>query len=282
MTGPTLHVVTHRRWVADDFTAALAATDIAVRHHHGLDLPDLHPGDALWAPMEWAARARHAGATWHLADPGPHFTPALPTTLTGRTIHHTTLGALTESLTHHHAPATVFAKPANAKIDTFPAKPWTQPDLLAHTRGLPDDTAVHWTPTILDLDEEHRVFILDRHPVTSSIYLRHPAHPGDPEEIWHETMTTPHTDDATTFAKTVLDHLTGPLPRTFTLDIARTRTGTWIVLETNPTWCAAQYGARLTAVTDCLLAATDPNGGHDWTPDPWLVHQANRQRRLTR
>lgn len=287
MTGRTLHVVTHRRWVADDFTAALAVTrpDVTVRHHLGLDVPAFAPGDAMWAPMEWAARALHAGAPLDLVDPGPFFVTRIPPVLLGREVSCTRLSDVVAG----SAPDEGFFKPANAKVEQAPARWWRRDAFVAAacSAGMTPDSLILWTPTRLDLAEEHRVFVLDGEPVTSSVYLRHHRSSGSEpvEETWHESMTDPHASEARAFAADVLAGLasTHTFPVTFTLDIGLLDGGVpgeWVVIETNPAWCAAQYGADLAVVADCLFAASEATNGWTWTPDPYLAEKAALQRRL--
>lgn len=285
----TLHVVTHRRWVADDLAAAAALThagtapETRVRHHLGLDVPEIADGDALWAPMEWAARARHAGALLHLSDPGPRFLTTVPAQLLGREVH----ACAVWDLVAGDGPEEGFFKPANVKIDRVSARWWAREEFLTavHDAAMPPSSRVLWTTTRLDIVEEHRIFVLDHQPATSSIYLRHDTHtPHDARvtHTWHEQMLDPRRAQAQEFASTVLAELAGSVPASFVLDVALLADDSWVVLEANPTWCSAQYGADLGAVIDSLFAACSTPAGSPWawTPDPYLAQQARLQRLL--
>lgn len=264
-----LHVVTHRTWLVRDFTTA----GVAVRHSLGLDLPVFADGDALWAPMEWAARAlvdrRSVSLPLQLCDPGPWFMPLLGPAATGRACSVVTLRTL-----EFRGPEVGFFKPANCKIDPLPAGWWDREDFVAAARdaAVPDDTLIGYTATRLDLVEEHRVFVRHRRVATSSPYLLE-------DTTWHPGMVAA-TEAAEAFATRLLIRLRDQ-PPAFVLDVGRLRDGRWLVVETNPAWSSSPYGADLAAVADCLHAATDAHPQRwTWSPDPYLLSRMARQRPL--
>lgn len=320
----TLHVVTHRKWVADDFTLA-GVPD--VQHHLGLDLPDLAPGDAVWAPMEWMHRAQSVMFS-RLAD-GPPYSPLLDLTapgadfliraqppLCGRDIRLLTAAEIVEMADEQNQrlPITddgteVFAKPANCKIERVPAK-WydldgLSLDLIAAPR-IPDNQPFLLTWDRLDLVEEHRLWVLDGTVVTSSPYLHHldfietDLRGYESSNTWYPGMDSERTPDAEAFGADVLDTLarssgfqvhaiiSTALPRAFTLDVGLLADGAWVIIEANPAWSSALYGADPVKVADCvrassrvvdMMALSDP---HRWSPDPYLIDRAARQRPLAR
>lgn len=287
----TLHVVTHRRWVADDL--ATNTVGVPVRHHLGFDLPDWEPGDAAWAPMEWMARAKVADPRLRLADPGPRFLAALPPELTGRNVEVLTLAQMKERADDHAADHGVlvdgpsyFAKPANCKIEAFEAR-WDDLEghvLTAVAAQVPDAQPFLLTSTRLDLVEEHRLFVLEGEVATSSPYLQHLVqgpHLFQGGTTWHEHMVSHRTGDAEEFGAHVLDTTTVPRPRAFVLDVGVLRDGTWVVIETNPVWSSAFYGADVDTVVECLAASVEvdePGSAvHEWAPDPWLLERSSRQ-----
>lgn len=287
----TLHVVSHRRWVAGDL--ASNTVGVPVRHHLGFDLPDWSPGDIVWAPMEWMARAKVADPRLRLADPGPGFLTALPQTLTGRTVEVLTLAQMKEFVDDHTAVHGVlaaglsyFAKPANCKIEAMPAR-WDDLEghvLRAIAHRVPDEQPFLLTATRLDLLEEHRLFVLEGEVVTSSPYLQHVVE--GPGTTWHEDMVSHHAGDAEAFGAHVLDTTSVPHPRAFVLDVGLLVDGTWVVIETNPVWSSAFYSADIDAVVACLAGSVEIDepgpAVHEWVPDPWLVERTNRQLPLTR
>lgn len=276
----TLHVVTHRRWIADDFSAALIGTDIQVRHSFGFDLPDFRPGDAVWAPMEWLARARlaldnSAESVLPLIDPGPKFLTRMPDHTLGRSVDVTSFASVAAGA----GPEVGFFKPANIKVEGLPAAWCTREEFIdtARSVGLHSHTDIMFTPHRLDIVEEHRCFILGHQVVTSSPYVI-----GD--AIWHPEMTSAHTAAAERFANQALIDLAAhsDTPFAFVLDVALTAGDNWVVLETNPTWSSAQYGADLAVVTECLFAANQVDPMWMWRPGPHLWERAQTQRRLIR
>ena len=320
----TFHVVTHRKWVADDFTLA-GVPD--VQHHLGLDLPDLAPGDSVWAPMEWMHRAQSAlfvrladgppyGPFLDLAAPGADFLTRVPISLLSREIRLVTAAEIVEAADeqNNRLPITddgpeVFAKPANCKIERIPAK-WYDLEGLAldliAAPPVPDNQRFLLTWDRLDLVEEHRLWVLDGRVVTSSPYLHHldfietDLRGYESSNTWYPGMNSERTPDAEAFGAHALDtlaHSSGfeahaivstALPRAFTLDVGIDRAGVWVVIEANPAWSSALYGADPVKVADCvrassrvvdMMALTDP---HRWSPDPYLVDRSARQRPLAR
>lgn len=283
-----LHVVTHRRWIADDLATAAAADpelrDLTVWHDLGFDLPDFERGDVIWAPMEWMARARRAlGETGRsllpLADPGPAFLSRFHESVLGRRVGVATVGQVVAG----DGPDEGFYKPANCKVDFVPAAWRTRIEFVAAAAAanFPTTSDVLWADTRLEFTEEHRTFVRHGQVVTSSPYLRHLP---DGPTLWHEGMRSAFDAEARTFAQSALDALigTGPLPPAFVLDVGLLTDGRWVVIETNPVWSSGQYGADLAEVIRCLIAANNPTqaDGFEWIPDPYLVDRAATQRPL--
>ncbi|GAB2732767.1 ATP-grasp domain-containing protein [Nocardioides pakistanensis] len=278
MSASTLVVVTQRRWLADDFAAVADRLGLRIAHSFGLDVPVYgdDPRDvAWWAPTEWAARALQAGCDMTLTAPGPHWLGHVPAPLLGRRVASGPLSLVGE---HPAMSREGWWKPAEFKVEAVPAA-WRSAEDFKEAClrfGLPADADVQWSEPLPRVVEEHRVFVLDRQPVTSSPYLIDAA-------TWHEQMRSNHDADAHAFATDVCAALAGRQPKAYVLDIALTAAGEWFVLEANPAWSSAPYGADVEAVLDVVLAANRIVGGDDpwrWRPDAYLVQRAARQRRL--
>lgn len=169
-----------------------------------------------------------------------------------------------------------FAKVGEAKPQNLPAGVRsTLSGFLAEAAaaGLPDESWIQLTtPTSFDL--EVRCFVLDGRVVAHSPYLVN-------GQTWDEDMSLDRFDAARAllFAGRVADAVPGP--RGYVLDVGRT-TGVWSVVEANPAWSSAFYGADIDGVVAAVLAANgaDPTGEWDWRPDAWLIQRAARQRPL--
>lgn len=279
-----LVVASIRRWVADDFADPARRAKLPLLHSWGMDVPNLsaYRAPAWWTTTEHAARVRATGTHLPLLSTGPTWLAELPTTLTGRTVWAGTIDNLLDPT--GDAPRSGWAKPAEAKVPNLPAAWWdSTADFVAAARraGLPASSWVQVSPTRLDISEEHRAFVLNGEVLTTSPYLLADG------TTWHEGMTTQpglHHKDAGVFASDVTAHLgSAGQPPAYTLDVALTADGKWLVLEGNPAWSSAAYGATMDAVLAVTLAASDHAQQHprwSWRPDPWLLERAQKQRQL--
>ena len=273
----TLVVATTRRWVADDFAAPCARAGLELVHSWGLDVPDLTGRTpAWWTPTEHAARVLASGTNLPLIAPGPLWLSRVPQRLTGRRVWSGTVDTL------KHAPAAGWCKPAEMKVEALPSQWWDRTSAFAAacaSAGLPGDSAVQVASRRLDIVEEHRTFVLHGEVVATSPYLVDGV-------TWTEDMTDDrrlHHQDAAAFAGDVCTTMRYDQAPAYTLDVALTREGRWVVLEANPVWSSASYGADLDAVLAATTAGTDHAGHHPdwaWQPDPHLLARADRQARL--
>lgn len=276
MDERTLHVVTMRRWVADDFERYVPF-GWRVQHSNGLDLPHLAPQDALWAPMEWAARARRSGMAPALSAISPFLLSHLPERFTGRAV---TTCRLDRLLERHPRTGPVFGKLAAMKLDRLPAQWWPNVAefvLAATDLGAPGGTLVQVCTERMTWQAEFRFFVADRQVHGGSPYLLRDGQTGA-ETTWFEGMAHPRRGEAARFAQSVSDWLiAGTVPRGFVLDVGWSPADGWSVVEANPAWSSATYGTPMHAVWPAVLAANDPTSPQPWEPDPWLAARAARQ-----
>lgn len=269
---PTLHVVTHQRWVADDFATA-PPKGWRVRHSYGLDLPAIEPGDALWAPMEWAARAYRSGLDHPLMVPPANLLDGIP--------GHRHRGCFTMLLSALTAFAPfsypVFAKLAAMKHPDVPATVYPEGvadfvDLLQRL-GAPPDTLVQWQSVMEPLwCAEFRLFVAEGRFVGGSPYL---LRDGGTETLWHPGMSDDRLSAAIEYAR---DNFAGAGAPGCVMDVGVDVNGRWSVIEVNPAWSAATYGAPIEAAWAAVIAANRPyDAPCRWRPDPWLVKIAQRQ-----
>lgn len=249
----------------------------------GLGLPRLKDRvrPAIWCSTAHAARLQQAGLSLPLVAPGPEWLAEAPERLKGRRVYHWTLDALTDSL-HMDDEHLAWVKLAEMKDDRLLAQRTTVRDFVttATILGAPAKTNIHVCLDHLPIFREDRYFILDHTVVAGSPYLKG-------LEIWDYDKHVSHPDwdineESAQFAQYVATMMKSKSPRTYTLDIATVvggRQGDYhVVLEVNPVWSSAYYGAELTQVLQCLMVGVDYSErdlNHRWQPDPWLLKQAN-------
>lgn len=280
-----LRVSSMRHWVANDLRVG-AAGRFPVLADMGLDVPVVEGSVAWWAPAEHVARLAVAGVHLDLAAPGPRWLADLDVSLTGRVVWAGRLADIAD------APRSGWAKPAEAKVEALPARWW---DAIADfaeaaaAAGVSGDAWVQVCPTDLDIVEEHRCFVAYGHVVASSPYLLADGSTYEPGWEDREDLAT---SAARTFATEVVAALGDNQPVAYTLDVARSASGRFVVLEGNPAWCSGFYGAALDAVVDAVVASswtpqvasdvpvgercTSRHGRFAWVPDAVLVQRAAR------
>ena len=280
-----LVVCSIRRWVADDLRAG-AGDRYRVLWDMGLDVPDVGGAEtvAWWAPAEHAARLLRASVCLDLVAPGPAWLARVPEALTGRPVWAGRLADIAD------APAEGWSKPAEAKVPGLPAAWRSTEELLAAAgaASFPLDGWVQVSPVHLELVEEHRAFVLvgmsddGSVVVATSPYLR--ADGSTYELGWEDDPSFDHRG-ARSFAQDVVDEMARDQPAAYTLDVGKTATGRWVVVEANPAWCSGTYGADLQAAADCVVASSltpSRDAPFAWAPDPYLLGFAERQPLLRR
>lgn len=277
----TIRVVTSRSWVARE----LASNTVEpVEQSFGLDLPEsVSRDDGWWMPAEHAARVVRQ-LPLRLTAPGPRWLTDLPEALRGREVLSFTVADWLREL-HDTVGDGGWCKPAEAKIEAFPAA-WRTPDelaaLLAET-AMPPDSWVQWCPQRLDLAAEFRCYVLDGQVAAHSLYLT-TDRSGRQTTYYDGAACDTDTDtDALAFARTAAQQLwhIGGAPSAYCIDVGYDRaSGRWLVIEANPAWCSAWYGCDIDAVATTILAACRPSAAEHnrwgWRPDAYLTARAAR------
>lgn len=143
----------------------------------------------------------------------------------------------------------VFAKPPNDK--SFPAKVYA-PGELAAIEAADDAPVLVATPATWE--KEFRFFVLDRKPVTASIYLRKGIYQRDAGFAASEKEL----DEAWAFVSKVLDDPgVFELPKAVVVDVGVMERG-WAVVEANPASSSGIYGCDPLAVLEVLRHAAVP------------------------
>lgn len=263
-----LRVVTPAAWLARDLASA---GTIPVVHDLGLDAPADTSRTAWWAPHRFVARlAVTPGVTRPaLTSPGPDWLSTVPSRWLRREVW---CGPLARA---DGAPlwarGAVFAKPAEVKLERFPAAVVRSPAELADraaAAGLAPTSRVVLSQ-VVDFAEEHRCFVgpgPDGRPavLAASAYLLD----GVTWDAWETPSQAPPSVRAAAFARKVAAAVPGPPG--FVLDVGRLRDGGWAVIEANAAWSSNPYHAAPTGVVASVLAAQRPDAepGWSWRSDP--------------
>jgi hypothetical protein len=267
-----LIVASTRKWVADDFAAAI---NLRVVHDHGLDAPLLPDGfrAVWWTPGEHAARLLHAGIPFAPDAPPDNWLDQFPPEVTGRRIVTIPLMPLRSDPVAVSAP--VFGKVAGSKTAKLPAG-WHEnlgAFVAAASAAVPAGTLVQVTSDVLDIVEEYRCFVVDGRAVSTARYMvdelpfgseGFPA--GDPR--WNYR--------AAWFVEDVLKSYPDAGKGVLVIDAAVLRGGRMVVLEANPVWCSNPYDADLRAVAAAIIMAFTRTV-RPWEPDAALRDYAARR-----
>lgn len=289
MTGRTesrIEVISTRGWLARELGGN---TVLPVTGDYGLHLP-AHPlASAWWMPAEHAARLLRQNVPLTFSAPGPRWLPdRLPEVFTGRRVEAFTVADTANRLRDDSGSDTArawFCKPAEVKIDAFPAAWRSREELLAlqDDVGMPPDAWIQATVSKLDLEHEVRCHVLDGNVVSRSLYLTTGTDGRQVTYYDGATCSAGRLADAVSFAREVSAELgtTGGQPSGYVLDVGWDRIrARWVVIEANPAWCAAWYGADLDGVVATIVRSCRPDPGWEWCPDAYLVQRAARMVQL--
>jgi hypothetical protein len=242
------------------------------------EVPDVssYMSHSYWMAGGYAARLQRAGLAPNLVAPGQHWlseVSELDETLTRRKIFTTKIAELPTG-------ALLFAKPAEAKIESIPAGKYFTDHLLEICKNerVPADTLFQWTETLLNLNHEHRFFISDGQIRTGSPYLID-------DVVYTSEMISPYFGAAYDAAENFLRILESNnlLPPALTLDVARDEdSGEWLIIEANPAWSSGPYGASPSRILEVLERACAWSKDVDdakwlWEPAEYLVDLALKE-----
>lgn len=279
LAQPVLHLVSQQRWMAQELAGN--GIGIPVMRCFGLDIPTHTEADAWWMPAQWAARAGLAGARMSLSAPGPRWLASLDRTVLGREVRACTVRDLGDLPN-----VAGWCKPAEAKIDGFTAGWRSKAGLFAAVEavGMPQDAWIQWCPDRLDLVAEYRCHVMDGDVRTVSPYLvdgytYYDMVDGGPGAT--RLGNTCEQNTAHLLAQSVVDDLgRAGQPAAYVLDVGFTLSGQCVVVEANPAWCSAWYGAAIDAAVTVISRSCRPDGPWRWRPDPYLLARARRATRL--
>lgn len=277
------YVFSTSRWVADDIKELCNDEEWEVIYSYGLDVPyslqeayNTHEPLSYWMPAAFAAKMKKTAFPPTLTSPGTQLLSVLPAHLTHREVATLTL----EDFLQHPISGEFFLKPAEAKLDYFPAQQtsWNELHWLMQPDKpelFPQDMVVQYTPNIMTINYEHRFYILNNEPVTGSAYLVDGVtfYDNDNNEKYQSRL-----NEAQSFVVEALKEFPD-MPEGYVLDVAwNVDTANWFVLEANPAWCSGFYGSDIPLVMETIYASCNPtNLNHIWKTDSALQAKADRQ-----
>lgn len=233
---------------------------------YGRQLPEVEEYDLVsyWLSGGYAARLHRIGLAHTFTAPGQKWLSTIPEELVGRKVITDTIDVMPEGLT-------LFAKPAEAKIDSIKAGLHTKEEILKiiDEENISSEQLFQWTNSILKFNYEHRFFILNGEVHTGSPYLID-------GKVYNEAMTWSHYNDALHAAVSAVKLLGDNQPSAYTLDLGRDMvTDEWLVVEANPAWSSGPYGADPAKVIEVLeVACNDSTPRWLWSPARNLVEMA--------
>lgn len=280
----TFVVVTTKPHIADTFAEGVAAgarPHVVMYRDFGLDAPVVTQRCSWRVASGHATRLAMTGVNLNLSAPGPHWLTRVDVELLGRRVWAGQVKDLGS------APTSGFAKPAEAKVPALPAT-WyddTSDFRAAAQRLLVPNARVQVADVLLDIESEYRCFVRDQRVVTSCAYLLHNC--GERRQRDGTWGTDPRIDEegAHLFARDAVAAFGTDQPYAYNLDVARLRSGRFVVLEANPAWAAGVYICDPVAATETVIASSDSGRDHGqfrWAPDPYLVWLAAQHPKLTR
>ena len=193
-----------------------------------------------------------------LLEPPLDWLTRVPRDLLGRDVRFT---SLSEARTH---PCRAFIKPADEK--SFTAGVY-EPGSLAASELLDPGTPVLISDPV-DMELEFRCFVRERVVCTLSPYLRNGQLAESPDGSW--PASDEEYGEAVAFAERVLGDRRVALPPAVVLDVARLRSGNWVVIEVNPCWASGVYGCDPEEVLRVVRRACVPAGRLSEVERSWL------------
>lgn len=270
---PNLCIVTHSNWMFEEASAGLKDSPVTVSHSYALDVPNFSNKDMFWIPQAQAYKFNKSLEYAGLPDlglmaPSNTLLLSLPHNIVGREISVYSANDAASVLLPHN---TSWWKMVDAKHELFEAKYRTHEELCKDIEiaGLPHDSSLLQSENIENVVAEYRIFTLNNpnfetlQPIAGSIYLE------DEKTFYDGAQTKTHIlQKCYNFVEKSLTPYSNHLPPSFVVDIAVLEDGSLLVLEFNPVWCSAWYGADLLGVLECLkVSRTNKQTPHKWVPD---------------
>lgn len=260
MASRQFRVVTHKNWLAEQFSGLGAVQDF------GFDIDPTAASETVWwAPGAWVASALKAGVRLPLTSCGPHWLQNLPQSYTGRKVRTQPLNHVTPWDVDE-----VFVKLPEAKTDNFPARVHSAKYLRETLKQyhLPPETLIQ-LQDVVEFVTEARFFIAHDTITACSLY-RHR------DWIWGSDAAFPPLERLVTrklerFVNIVLTDPHVMRPPGFVLDVGILEGGSPKVVEANAAWSSGPYDCDPAGVLKAITAAHDFDGAYPqwaWQPNP--------------
>lgn len=144
-----------------------------------------------------------------------------------------------------------FVKPADGR-KSFVGRVYRSGADLPPAEMLPETTQVFLAEPVT-WEIEFRCFVLERHIMTMSPYLREGELVETAEGRWEASSA--EYEQARAFLETLLEDQEVPLPPALVIDVGNIREKGWAVIEANAVWGAGIYGCDPTQVLPVLARA---------------------------
>lgn len=263
----TFRVVTHKRWLADQFAPLGAVID------HGFDVdPETAMDTIWWAPGAWVASAAKAGVKLPLMSCGPDWLCNLPYEYRGRHVQNKVLSDIFPGKTR-----ATFAKLPEAKHDAAPAKVYSDDCYLRATLSqfnFPADTVWQLQEPIEFVTEAR--FWIAHDKITAHSFYRVPdiIHRdliwGGPffDEWVTSASTVSYRNECLYRMQTMIRDLVNNVatPPGFVLDMGITADGEVLVVEANAAWSSGPYDGDPAGIYQAIVASHDFDGRYpEWS-----------------
>lgn len=227
---------------------------------YGDQIPELQEGFLFWGAGRYAYSIRESLPNRNFMAPGPHWLSGVPKDLLGRTVHSASFDQAVDRIQ-----SPVRFKLAEMKHDSLLAGRYEPGELKDLLGILPElgSALVQWTESELQLNFEHRFFILDGEPLTGSPYLVDGV-------VFSKAMSWGRYGEAEAFARLAARELKASSPSSYVLDVAfDEHSESWIIVESNRAWSSGIYGADPFIVMEALKVSLTPSDW-EWVPDEAL------------
>jgi hypothetical protein len=280
MDKTVLHLICNQSWMISELSLS---ENTIVKHSYGLDIPVHSINDAWWIPQGIANRFIHSGVIFTPQAPGSNWLPSQPKELVKRNVESITVKDIKEKISSPLLMRAIngeklFWKFAEAKVDTFMGEARDFNDVLTYIDDydIPDDSVMQ-VSEVLDVQNEYRFFIVNNEVKACSPYLNR-IHGVELTYYDSSYINTEEFEAVQAYVRSIAHRLNSP--SAYVLDVASLPNGEFVVLEANPAWCSAWYGADIDGVVETIVASWLPSESFTYIPDMLLTKTYSKMSRI--